>query len=252
MIRVGRAIYDRRGNVSYPEYEGFERIVVMMRGHSRWSSLSPYSLKDDDDRIMENVWQFSKVYENVPKISIPYSRYDNKIIWKYKADTHIDPDGNLLPAYWRWREKGMKNQYAVRYPVGRTRRSHCKYAIPDDDHNDKLDYIQARIKIYMPEYCRLAKEDTESFPILKQKLRNGKNLLIVEPDGPHQESLEYYKKTYFVENDFIENNSVLINEESLSIMALDPKYPFGHGYCLAASLLGIDDEMIELLDEIIN
>ena len=69
-------------------------------------------------------------------------------------------------------------------------------------------------------------------------LREGKNLLIVDVDGPHQESLDYYKETYQVKDDFIENGTILVTKKNVNIMLKDTKYSFGHGYCLAMALMG--------------
>lgn len=54
-IRVGRAIYDNKGRVVYPNYEEYTNIVVLMKSHSEWGILGPYELRDEYDRIMENI-----------------------------------------------------------------------------------------------------------------------------------------------------------------------------------------------------
>jgi hypothetical protein len=78
--------------------------------------------------------------------------------------------------------------------------------------------------------------------IIKKK---GENLLIIEVDGPHEEDLEYYMKKYDVKKDFIENNTMLVNEENIKVMLNDGKHPYGHGYCLACELLDFDYENLE-------
>ena len=72
--------------------------------------------------------------------------------------------------------------------------------------------------------------------------QQGTNLLIVEVDGPHQESMSYYKQRYSVADDFIDDNTVEVNEQSMKIMLNDPKHPFGHGYCLALAVMGKHEE----------
>lgn len=252
MIRVGKVLYDKSGNISYPSLEGYESIVVMMYSHSKYFPLSPYFLTNDNGHIMENIWQFSKIFENIPAVSVKQSRYNQSIIWSHTAETHIDDNGNITPGYWNWRKKGFENKKAVRYPVGYNHRSNCKYSIPEYNLNMKLKYIEARVKIYIPTYCELAKKETDFFPKLKEKLQNGTNLLILEVDGPHQESLDYYKQNYGVKNSFIENHTMFVDDENLSIMLNDSKHPFGHGYCLAMALLDIDVELLNLWSEILN
>jgi len=63
---------------------------------------------------MENIWQFSKVYQEVPAITQRYSRYNDLVIWQHQKEKHLSENGILLSAYWKWRSKGMNN----RYPVG--------------------------------------------------------------------------------------------------------------------------------------
>lgn len=243
MIRVGRCLYDKKGKVTYPSYDGFTSIIVMMRGHSEYYPLSPYYLKDDKGRIMENIWQFSKAYKTIPDTTQYYSRYDNKIIWQYKSETHLDDNDNTIPEYLVWRKKGMNNNYAVRYPVGFNNRSQCKFALMENldgtINNKKLNYIEGRKAIYLPSFCSMVKKEI-IFKQLQERLETGENLLIIEVDGPHQESLDYYKNKYHVDETFIQNNTILINEQNINIMLNDEKHAFGHGYCLAMALLNKD------------
>ena len=151
----------------------------------------------------------------------------------------------MTEQYYAWRQKGMNNEYAVRYPVGYNNRHRCKFALaenPDGSINPtRLDYVQARRRIYLPQYGRLVKLYPE-YQELKQRLANGENLLIIEVDGPHQESMPYYKTKYDVDDDFIQDNTMLVTEQNIKIMLNDPKHPFGHGYCLAMALLDKEQE----------
>jgi len=183
------------------------------------------------------------VYEQIPKTVQRYSRYSNKIIWDHPAETHV-VDGNLTPEYYAWRTKGMNCPYHVRYPVGFHHRHNCLYALAEENGhivNEQLNYIDSRKKIYIKEYCRLVKLQPK-FQELKNRLEGGENLLIIEVDGPHQESLDYYKEKYNVDNNFIQNSTMLINENNVNIMLNDDKHPFGHCYCLAMALLDKDEE----------
>lgn len=47
---------------------------------TKYGSLSPYELKDENNNIMENIWQGEKVYKKTPSINLTYSRYDSTII----------------------------------------------------------------------------------------------------------------------------------------------------------------------------
>lgn len=236
MIRVGRSRYED-GKVIHPSYPGFTSIPVITKSHE-WPELSPFYLKDEQGQIMENVWQFGKVYRDVPKM---FHKVGRRVLWSWPAEKHLDGRGDITPFYIAWRIAGMRNHMAVRYPVGYNNRHKCVAYIPEDREgnilfNQRLDYIQARKQVYLPLYISLAKQ-TDSFSELKNRLAAGENLLIIEPDGPHQESNSYYSKMYGTPQNLIQNDSIPATHANLSMMLEDPKHPFGHGYCLAIALL---------------
>jgi hypothetical protein len=241
MIRVGRRIYNG-SKFTDPTYPNFIPILCLTKS-SVYGSLGPYVLKDDDGCIMENIWQFSKLYRNIPESIQKYSAYDKTIIWSHPAETHVDEKDQPNALYWKWREKGMHNPHAVRYPVGYHHRHACIGSLVKnvDDRYVLLDYVNARKQIYLPVYVTLVKKQPQ-YKELRELLRQGKNLLIIEVDGPHQESLEYYRDKYNVANDFIENSTILATKENLDIMLNDTKHAFGHGYCLAIALQQTLDE----------
>ena len=243
-LRVGTIKYDSKRRKVFPpstfiedgKEVKYERVEVMTYSCKKWFELSPYSLTDEKGRNMENLWQFSKVYPKVPAVRNTYSRFNPTVIWQHPAETHVDAKGNLTEEYQAWRKKGMENKYPVRYPVGFSReaRASCLYSMDED--GKKYDYVGARENIYLKLYSRLVKEE-KKYQKLKKKWRSGTNLLIVEVDGPRQESLEHYRKNYDVPDDFIVNNTMIANRENLTVMLNDTKHPFGHGYCLALTLL---------------
>ena len=247
MIRVGRRVYNKDGSYTEPSFVGFSKVLCLTKS-TEFGDLSPYELRDERGRIMENVYQFSKVYACVPYTKQHYSRYDKTVTWEHPAEVHVDEAGNLTEQYWRWRRKGMENRYHVRYPVGFSpgERAKCLYALremPDGTYSAPLDYVETRKQIYVPVYCRLVKMRPK-FLALRDRLAKGENLLIIEVDGPHQEALGYYKQTYGVGDDFIENFTVVATEANIRIMLNDTKFPFGHGYCLAMALLGTDETWV--------
>jgi len=240
MIRVGRI----RSASDKLKYEGFISIVVMMKS-SPYYSLSPYFLTIDGCNL-ENIHQFVKIYEKVPATKQVYSRWDDTVIWDHPSETHVifsnsnkdDGSFTLTAEYYEWRRKGFNNKYAVRYPVGFEHRKNCIGSLKNEDDEQLLDYIDARKQIYLPNYLQAVKKESQ-FKELKQMLKDGKNLLIVEVDGPHGESLDYYKKKYKVDDNFIEDDTILATKENLKIMLNDTKHAFGHGYCLAVALLNL-------------
>lgn len=236
MIRIGKCHY-KNGKRIDPTFDGFLPIVCLTKS-SKWGSLGPYVLTNEKGQIMENIWQFSKVYKNIPKSIQYYSKWNKTIIWNHPEEKHITENGELTNEYFNWRIKGMNNKFPVRYPVGFKQRHKCLYSLKDVD-GSPLDYINSRKEIYLSIYCKLVKEQSQ-YKILQTFLEKGFNLLIIEVDGPHQESMNYYMNTYGVKSDFIENNTILATTENLKLLLNDSKHPFGHGYCLAASLLNLN------------
>lgn len=242
LVRVGRCVY-KGGKRIDPEYKGFTPIVCLTQS-SAYGALGPYCLVDEKGRIMENIWQFSKVYPQVPRSIQQLSRYQPEVIWDHPAEVHVK-NGAVTEEYLKWRMKGMAAKHPIRYPVGFNERHTCVGALRDTDPGTitaVLKYIPARKAIYLPEYCRLVRK-VDLFNTLKQRLDAGENLLIIEVDGPHEESMDYYKTKYTVNSDFIENSTMLATKENLSVMLNDDRHNFGHGYCLAAALLDLDADI---------
>lgn len=237
-IRVGRRIY--KGGYTDPSFPGFTRVICLTKS-TKYGSLGPYVMTDKKGRIIENVWQFSKVYPKVPKSTQTYSRYDRKVIWQHPAEIHVNEDGSLTDEYWAWRNKGMVCEDAVRYPVGFKSRHTCLYALSEDNPSEELDYIQSRKRIYLPLYMKNV-QHLPQFIELKQRVERGENLLIIEVDGPHEESMPYYQQKYGIEDDFITKQTVLVTHKNMDLLLNDTKHPFGHGYCLGMALLGITIE----------
>lgn len=234
-VRVGRRTYRSGGGYNDPKIDGYKKIICLTKS-TAYGSLGPYELKDKQGRIMENIFQFSKLYKTVPKSVQRKSRYDSTIIWDHPAETHLNADFTLTDEYFNWREKGMNAKYPIRYPVGMKHRHECICSYKDDNFSKPLNYIQSRKRIYVPLYMELVKPKKQ-FEHLKNLLKSGINLLIIEVDGPHEESMEYYKKKYHVDDTWISNDTINIDEKNMKIMLNDTKHPFGHGYCLGMALL---------------
>lgn len=246
LVRVGT----KKGTV-IPSYDGFTKVICLMPS-SRYGDISPYTLKDEKGRLLENVWQFSKFYLDIPKSVQRYARVGNKhnrrIIWEHGAEVHMTSEREPNSAYLAWRKKGMEHNEAVRYPATFKHRTKCICAYKEQsdgsiDVTKPLDYVKARKEIYLPLYMEAVKK-SPTFLKLQARLKNGENLLIIEVDGPHEESLSYYKESYGVPDDFIERDTILATPDNMKIMLNDTKHNFGHGYCLAMALLEMDSKHI--------
>lgn len=176
------------------------------------------------------------------------------MIWKYHKTTFV-ADGVVNQEYWKWRHQGMNATDPIRYPVGFDARHKCLGVIWNSidpllndvefDYQGKmLDYVESRKKVYVPQYLE-AVENKPRLASLKQKLDKGENLLVIEVDGPHKESMPYYREKYQVSDDFIVRDTILVTPENMKIMLDDEKHPFGHGYCLGMALLGLTVKDLE-------
>jgi hypothetical protein len=103
---------------------------------------------------MENAWQFSKVYT-----------------------THVDIHGDPTHIYWDWAKKGWASDWAHRYPMGHAQRP--LYSFWD---GERLDYIEARKKIYVPLYAEAVLQ-TPAWAELQRRFRDGEKLALRDFDG---------------------------------------------------------------------
>ncbi len=136
------------------------RVVVdtTSNTHLIYRELSPFVLPAPPAQNFENLWQFSKVYKR-----------------------HLEESGLPNKAYYQWRAKGFADVEAHRYPMGRG-------IIPEYSwwNSEKLGYIEARKKIYAPEYAKNAIK-TDSFKILREQYiecnLHNKELILLDYDA---------------------------------------------------------------------
>ena len=141
---------------------------------------------------VENAWQFSKVY-----------------------DMHVGVDGEPNAKYFQWRDKGWASTHAYRYPMG-------KGAVPLYSYynSEKLDYIEARKKIYFPCYSACVMEQDswghwaflELFELYRSLRGTGRTLYLRDFDV-------YPRK-----------------DKTWKEMIEDRHKKFGHGFCLGILL----------------
>src|SRR5688572_7713830 len=98
-VRVGRITYAGAKQI-VPHVPGY-RPVIVMTASSPYAQLSPYLLKNSNGQIMENIWQFSKVYSTVPSTIQRYSRYDDRVIWNHPSEQHLR-DNAITSEYVQW------------------------------------------------------------------------------------------------------------------------------------------------------
>lgn len=134
----------------------------------------------------ENYWQSGKVFENI---------------------SH-----DITKSWWLSLKEPKR-----RYPKSKG----LKVLHVSFDHLPPLDYISARLQVYVPEYKNLIK-DREMFKVWKKHVEDGNDLVIYDFDGPRNE-----------------DNSVTcleVTPELLQEKVRSVTHPFGHGYIIAAMI----------------
>lgn len=232
-IRVGK--YDFRSKVE-PTTPSFTNVLIHTSG-----PLSPYTMKDDDGVIMETYWQASKIWKTVKAQKQPISTYhDPKVYgwrWEHPAEVHWDETTKEPTlAYWAWREKLFNHPKWVRYPAGYYDHGKALGSLilsEDGTEYEMVGYIEARKRIYFAKYREIGIKTAMFKNLLKRHLA-GENLQINEVDGPRFTRNDY-------PYDLVENGSIPISSEILEALINNPNQPFGHGYSVAAMLLGIEE-----------
>lgn len=162
-----------------------------------YKELSPFILPAPPAHNFENLWQFSKVYK-----------------------CHIGANGLPTPEWNEWRIKGWCDPVAHRYPMG-------KGAIPEYSMwwEKKLGYIEARKRIYAPEYAKNVIQ-TDSYRILREQYFecniHNKEMVLLDYDA----------------YDHIALNMSLID------VINNPRRKMGHAFVLIMMLTGMLEDCI--------
>lgn len=229
--------------------ENCETINVLKWNNSKWKKLSPYLLKTDGEEtcynpggiLFENFYQGCKVYDIVYENEVYASRYHTNnpkhLWWKFNpkssnGDVIFENEKINYELYYRWRNSLWNCEHPIRYPNKIFRRKNTKFAlcIDSESNEERLDYISSRKQIYVKEYIRLVK-NTSEYQKLLNKLKNGENIMICEVDVPAKNKKGEYGKYCD------ENNTCKMSIKKLKVLLNDTSEAFGHGLCLAYSLL---------------
>lgn len=140
---------------------------------SLYKDVSPFYLGDIKSpdgltaHIFEHYWQASKVFP-----------------------CHVDEKGNIKDEYWKWREQWFSKEKVTN--KNESRRPHSLLGYKDEDclfsvfYNngvwERLSYVDARKRIYIPEYAKLV-VNTPSYKWLEKLHKEGKKIALVDFDG---------------------------------------------------------------------
>lgn len=158
----------------------------------------------------ENLWQYSKVYARVKDAA-------------GKAVPGVDAAGDPTDAYWDWRRRFFavkrKGSRHPAFPSG-IRHRDCLYSVYlENGVWQHLGYVEARKKIYIPEYAKLV-VGTDTFKRFRDMVERGEKLALVDYDG-----WNYYGK-------------YLTDPVTIKDMVNDPRHRIGHSYVIKMLLQG--------------
>jgi hypothetical protein len=212
-IRVAQQAKGR----SYPVVNGFENIPAWSRGKGRWKELSPFHIKFADGTIFENFFQSHKTWRKVDK--------QNKKDWAWPAQIHVDDNENPNTDWYEWHNALLAHDMPVRRPNGK--------AIPLYSfwNGERLGVVESRKQIYIHYLQQLYRAHPVYMELL-EKVKNGENIMIIEPDGPY---LDAYPHGLEVDLQMLKD---LISVTNYSKEGYPEKYrPFGHGMVIVLTLL---------------
>ncbi len=246
--KPGRVFVGRYDSRSVPKTTDQIEVVILHTSSKGYGKLSPFNLKDENGRLIINDCEFSKVFDFV----LEQRQLLNKKIpkspwrWQHHEEKHW-VSGMVTTDYWTWREKGLNNHFPVMWPNGPAHSGkHIGYMVETTASDNAITCIhpttgvpykfikrlEGRKQVLAKLYRRLCPTHPV-FLALMDILRSGKDILILEQDGP---------KTFWYVNTPLEpaispHNSLLISrKETIDYLINDHKHGFGHGYVIAALL----------------
>lgn len=140
---------------------GIPVIDCTSRGLAPFNQLSPFFVGrgmrlygDFTAQNVENAWQYCKVYP-----------------------CHVGSDGMPTDAYFKWAGDGWTSTRAERYPMGKGAAPLYSYW-----NGEKLDYVEARKRIYIPLYAREVIKTT-AYDIMARKYRAEEEFILRDFDA---------------------------------------------------------------------
>lgn len=211
------AVYACKRGSLYPQKEGWINIAAWSRGPKPWSALSPFFMGPiEDAQNFETYWQTFKVWDTVG------------------GEKHVGPDGLPNEAWHAWQKKLRAKSEAVRRPNGYVKPLYAWFK------GQKLDVIQARKQIYVPDLQRMYR----AHPVYQQLLalvRGGQSVIIIEPDGPAEDVRcnPLSKETLVALQDCTtcKEAARYLSPDTPPGIASGRYFPYGHGYVIALTLL---------------
>ena len=193
--------------------------IASMNLRGTWATSPPNTKKVNVTSAQRKNHKFRLAFSPMTPIQNKYKGYYCFENYWQSGKRYHDIDSKKVTEWWKKQNKGKR-----RYPDGKGKQ--VLYAkFPHISEN--LGYIESRKQVYVPEYFNLIKNNPVLLE-LKKELSNGTNLVVYDFDG--------------IRNDDGTPTCKKVTLELLKDKMLDTRYPFGHGYVVAAAILGINPE----------
>lgn len=135
--------------------------------------INPTSRSDDWSRAL------SPFILGPVKMYRPFTCFNVENGWQYTKlyPEHADKNGDPTDAYWEWAKKGWSSSQPHRYPMGKGRKPLCSVWM-----GKKLDYIEARKRIYIPLYAKAARR-TWAWEHLQELHASSRSITLLDFDA---------------------------------------------------------------------
>jgi hypothetical protein len=248
--RRGRVFVAKYNPYKIPQSSETMEIAVITTSKKGYGQLSPHNMRDEKGRLFMNIIQFSKLFRHVQQQNQHVNKKYAVQLWRWhhQAEQHYE-DRTRLPTaeFWNWHDKGMVNPFPVMWPNGPAySMMYLGFMIettPSDNHVSCIHPISkapykmvGRIEGRKQTLCALYRKyvpDHPEFKKLMHMLNEGKDVMILEYDGP----LTSRYTTSPIKESIVDINCLLIDKpETIHYLLHDEKNWFGHGFAIAALL----------------
>ena len=207
--------------LEYPSDNQYRKDFSPMTSFEHHFSADQLPVEYQNYYCFENYWQGGKVYQNIDKkLSDQWWFKQNKGKRKLRISKKMLIDKNKN---WKNDKYDGKVLHSVYSDINNGQE------ILGKNYSDN--WILSRKKVYVPKYYQLLIK-TKSFIELKEYVNKGKDVIIYDIDGPRKIS----------DNKDSELDCIEINQLNLKNKINCDKFPFGHGYIVAAALADINLE----------
>ncbi len=192
--------------------------IASMNMRGEWAnSLDPQSIKINATSAQGKSSRYRRDFSPMTPIEGGYKGYWNFESYWQSGKVYMDVPEAKTKAWWRNCKEPKR-----RFPKSKGWKvSHASW---EGIEPARMDYLTSRKRVYVPEYHALI-ANRESTKYLQSLLDRGQSITVYDFDGPRKD-----------------NGEVDCQELTMSLLQSkinDVRFPFGHGYVVAATVANI-------------